>query len=290
MLFEYKKHEALAICSLIPVLFVGSFYIIPKKIKSQDRNNSQHIFARLAWYYSNSFLHSSLGVCLLVTLFILRTSKDTDLVLSHFLKWFGLLNPGLNVFFLFIALFLGPCVTNFYSYKEELSRNKEINFVDTVETLFPNIDIQTWQRCLRNLLWAPVVEEYLFRVCFSIFLLGAGFSNLQIIFIGPLLFGLSHLNHYFEHKRNGFTAEQAKKLVFGQFLYTTLFGALVFYFYLHTRSLLGISLAHFWCNLLGVPDLSFLDETDQNYKHKTSIQVAYTTGILIFLYGAVYLL
>jgi hypothetical protein len=75
-----------------------------------------------------------------------------------------------------------------------------------------------------------------------------------------LPFGLAHLHHGYELLRRGFSLPQAALNVVAQLGYTTLFGAIAAFMQLRTGNLLGVVLAHAFCNLMGFPDFMWLAE------------------------------
>lgn len=110
--------------------------------------------------------------------------------------------------------------------------------------------------------------------------------NLQIILLGPLIFGVSHLHHFFEFLNQGYTIGEALRVVFIQLLYTSFFGSLEFFIFLRTQHLISICLVHMWCNTVGLPNLSFnFNEFHINYYDRKFIKKMYIIGIIGFLIG-----
>jgi prenyl protein peptidase len=72
-------------------------------------------------------------------------------------------------------------------------------------------------------------------------------------------------------------------MVIFQLAYTSLFGMYAAALLLRTNHLLGAVLAHSWCNLLGVPDLSFLARKYHPlYPKRVQILLVYVAGIIVF--------
>lgn len=108
---------------------------------------------------------------------------------------------------------------------------------------------------IRNLLIAPLCEEFVFRACMITLLREEGAGTIQAVLLAPLFFGAAHLHHLYElmvfHKV-GLATGLAQ--VGFQFAYTCIFGWFAAYLFLATRSIAGSVVAHQMCNYLGFPD------------------------------------
>lgn len=107
---------------------------------------------------------------------------------------------------------------------------------------------------IRNLLVAPLTEEFVFRgiiLC----ILTPSFSNVGAVFISSILFGLMHTHHFV---RNAFLAGKVNKrdllACFVQCTYTALFGAYASIVYLSSGHLITPIVLHSFCNLNGLPN------------------------------------
>jgi prenyl protein peptidase len=152
--------------------------------------------------------------------------------------------------------------------------------------------VRTLQR-VRDLVVAPVTEEWVFRACIVPLLLspaGAGLTLGQTLVVAPALFGTAHVHHYLELRKAGKAASAAALTVCVQFAYTSLFGALSVYFYSRTWSVLAACLPHAFCNYLGAPQFGFLRGGDGGTAGGTSRRVvlglAYVCGIAAFVWAA----
>src|SRR5689334_16969362 len=80
-------------------------------------------------------------------------------------------------------------------------------------------------------------------------------SLVQTIFLTPVIFGLAHIHHFYEfritHPNVPSAAAIARSVL--QFSYTTLFGAYATFLFLRTGSLLAATVAHSFCNVMGLP-------------------------------------
>jgi len=111
----------------------------------------------------------------------------------------------------------------------------------------------TW----RNLVVAPLSEEFVFRGCMAPLLLMKGFSRRTTILITPLFFGAAHLHHLYELVMfQHAPLHTAVIAVSVQFVYTSVFGAYETYLLLQTHSLAAPMLVHAFCNWMGVPNPS----------------------------------
>jgi prenyl protein peptidase len=129
---------------------------------------------------------------------------------------------------------------------------------------------------------SPLAEEFVFRSCVITILLQGGASNNFIIYYSPFFFGLAHLHHAYElyfNQNNSLTDTIA--LVVFQFSYTTIFGWLVSFVFLETKSFLTVVLLHSFCNSIGFPDFSLL--ISENFLLVSS---AYLIGFLLFTHIA----
>ncbi|KAF2755513.1 hypothetical protein EJ05DRAFT_104430 [Pseudovirgaria hyperparasitica] len=111
-----------------------------------------------------------------------------------------------------------------------------------------------WVGC-RNYIAGPVSEELIWRsLIIPLHLLGH-ITPLRTVFLTPLYFGIAHVHHYYEFRLTnpGVPALPALARSLFQFAYTSLFGFYAAFVFLRTRSLLGLILAHSFCNWMGLP-------------------------------------
>lgn len=161
----------------------------------------------------------------------------------------------------------------------------------------------TWI-CVRNLLMAPVTEEFVFRACLARLWAAASISHTVIIFCGPFFFALAHAHHFLEHlrkSRRGSTVwpgarpahgrrqpyfdqhvMKALTIILFQIFYTSLFGAYASFLLLRTGSTIAVILAHTFCNHQGFPDFSFVGATPGHplYHQRALIGGLYVLGLV----------
>ena len=139
----------------------------------------------------------------------------------------------LQITILFIGFFYSV-----YCKRDELSDYTEIEFI-------------------RAIIVAPIVEEMLFRGIFIPFLLNHHCSKVFVFFYCSSLFGVAHLHHLISEK-NITKKKVMKSLV--QVGFTTLFGMYSTSVYFQTNSIVSTILCHGYCNFLGFPDFSAMEE------------------------------
>ena len=128
-------------------------------------------------------------------------------------------------------------------------------------------------------IYGPFLEEMLYRgILFNIFHL-SGFSSVQSGLVSSLMFGLSHLRHFFD-----FDYHKGKlPMILFQVIYTTLFGFYTTYAYSYSGSIIAPIILHMSCNVLQLPRLNYLhDENAKKYKQLFSS--AYIIGIIGFIF------
>ncbi|XP_024024782.1 CAAX prenyl protease 2 [Morus notabilis] len=129
----------------------------------------------------------------------------------------------------------------------------------------------------RNYVVAPLTEELVFRACMIPLLLCGGFKINTIIFLGPVFFSLSHLNHLMEvYNRQNYNLIKAALAVALQLGYTLVFGSYASFLFIRTGHLLAPLVAHICCNYMGLPVLFS--------RSKGIVSVAFLAGLLGFLW------
>ncbi|KAI1322826.1 CaaX protease [Xylariaceae sp. FL0255] len=107
----------------------------------------------------------------------------------------------------------------------------------------------------RNIVAGPLTEEILFRGA-SIPLMRLAQTPLRTtLFLSPALFGLAHVHHFYEFRVTHPHLPLSTGLIRSalQFSYTWLFGVFATFVFLRTGSLLGVSVVHAFCNVMGLP-------------------------------------
>lgn len=107
----------------------------------------------------------------------------------------------------------------------------------------------------RDLLWAPLSEELVFRASLLAGLKAAGVGDSTALLLSPLPFALAHLRRLRERLREGHPWFSAAVATLAQTAYTSIFALYASSAFLGTGSLWGCVTAHSLCNLFGVPNL-----------------------------------
>ncbi|KAJ1306143.1 hypothetical protein OPQ81_010854 [Rhizoctonia solani] len=136
----------------------------------------------------------------------------------------------------------------------------------------------------RNYFLSPLTEELVFRSCIVGTAKLAGIGSKKIIFLTPLWFGLAHIHHAHEqYNRLGRTKKAMQRaLVISavQLGYTTLFGWYASFLFLRTGSVITPTLAHTFCNIMGMPTIK--DDVRQHPNRKLLIWLTHIAGIVGF--------
>ncbi|KAF8756621.1 CAAX protease self-immunity [Rhizoctonia solani] len=134
---------------------------------------------------------------------------------------------------------------------------------------------------------SPLTEELVFRSCIVGAAKLAGIGHKKIIFLTPLWFGLAHIHHGHEqYNRLGRTRKALQRtLVIAtvQLGYTTLFGWYASFLFLRTGSVITPTLAHAFCNVMGMPTVQ--DDVRQHPNHKLLIWLTHAVGIVGFSFA-----
>lgn len=114
------------------------------------------------------------------------------------------------------------------------------------------------------------------------------------IFLSPLVFGLSHLHHFYEFRvtlPNVPTSFLLMRSLF-QLGFTTLFGAYATFLYLRSGSLLAIFAVHAFCNCMGLPRVwgrvlpeTVVDTRGKSYRPSVMWTVVYYVVLVAGAYG-----
>ncbi|KAM7204023.1 hypothetical protein V8F20_003721 [Naviculisporaceae sp. PSN 640] len=176
---------------------------------------------------------------------------DGSLSNGHVLHLMGLwplaLTESLRALVLTMLLFLGPLFAYFVV---------ESGWRDWLR-LEPFKEIWSDWTVWRNLVAGPITEEILFRSASIPLMLASGTSLNKTIFLTPVIFGLSHVHHFYEFRLSN-PQVPAKMALFRsifQFGFTTLFGAYATFIFLRTGSLVAVCAVHAFCNSMGLPRL-----------------------------------
>ncbi|KAK1835196.1 hypothetical protein QBC39DRAFT_379218 [Podospora conica] len=227
----FSPATAFLLLTLYALIYFLPFYLSPltRPSPTLSRDDPRVIRARI-----RSVLLSC-ALCLTTTTLLLLPT----LPLPSTLHLLGLLPPSplpiLRSLLLTALLFAGPLLDTLLIARAPL----------------PALDIYT----LRALVAGPVTEELLFRSAALPLLLVAQTPLPHILYLSPLVFGLSHVHHFYEFRLSYPSVPVAAALARSLFQlgFTTVFGAYATFLYLRTGSLGAVCAVHAFCNAMGLP-------------------------------------
>lgn len=121
---------------------------------------------------------------------------------------------------------------------------------------------------LRNVVFAPVAEEIVFRAVLGAWLLAAGVRPALAMTVGPLSFAAAHAHHAWQRWVKG---EALTVVLLGgtvTLAYTWVFGVIAWWILLRTGSLPAAIAAHMLCNCLGLPNMAFGNPRSPVYRYR----------------------
>mmetsp|Transcript_5034 Transcript_5034/g.7426 ORF Transcript_5034/g.7426 Transcript_5034/m.7426 type:complete len:363 (+) Transcript_5034:89-1177(+) len=319
------KFRALVFCALVAFGFVSSLYIfVPPNVRSLARNDT----AQIKWRIIATVMFAVLASTSYPFIFCgtQHIIKNHPQPLHAYLCWSSWKSfTNFIVLCHTMLLFLGPimssvlllpieAISNGTSHptmqvRNNCNNNMQLKNKTSVLDLFGNMCILIRDRfkntfCLnqgwiRDYVAAPFLEEIVFRGLFCSPLLASGFTPTQVVWIAPLFFGVAHIHHALvklgsieRHLRTSKTIQMIVCSSLLQFIYTFLFGMYSTYAILRTRSILSVTASHMFCNLMGLPDLSFMippQTQTQQVASNLSLLYPYRYILLCFYFLGIYL-
>lgn len=291
--------KAVGFCAATSFSFVGSLYVlVPAKVRALDRNHKRQIIWRsfatglvcLGAYVGKEYLlcpeHGQRAREVQPSLSPLLSEVAHSLVasakvLTHVVALYA--GPIAHGFMFVHMYFRRQCSATPYDYLKSLYG---YHLEPTVRALSFSSDNEGWMT-LRNIVIAPFLEEVAFRTCMVPVLLAAGLGPLRVCWTAPLFFGVAHIHHAIQRLRDGTKPTLVAIQTVFQLTYTTLFGAYACYAYMQTRSTLAISLAHAYCNWMGLPSLVFLQTSHVLYERRRELMAVHVLGLAGFIAGIV---
>ena len=196
-------------------------------------------------------------------------------------------------------LYLGPLVQSMTEVYVHLKRTKRLGVVSFLQTCYqaylqplartfrsssssPIHDNPQWIQ-LRNLVIAPVTEEFVFRGFLVPALMATDLSVRSVCWLAPVFFGIAHAHHAIRRivqEKEGIPKVAIQTMF--QFSYTTLFGAYTSYAYWQTKSLWAVTVSHSFCNYMGLPNLAFLNKASLLYDYRHVLMGVHVLGIGAF--------
>ncbi len=225
---------SIVVCSLLSIIFVFSLYVVHPRLPRSDPLTVRRRIESITF------------VCLLapIALYLLLSQSEAIPLVSFGnllgIKWTGLFAAVCYPPLLVLLLYLGPIVQSLMEGGG----------------LFDHVKGQRNDIMLRNYLFAPVAEEFIFRAC-MLLVLRPALSDTLAIFICPLFFGIAHIHHVIDWYivNDGSSFKQACLTVVVQAGYTSLFGLFSGFLFVRTGHLVSLVLCHTLCNLMGLPPI-----------------------------------
>ncbi|CUA71660.1 putative CAAX prenyl protease 2 [Rhizoctonia solani] len=258
--------------------YVGSIYVLRSaRLDSKDKSRDDPLVikARLT-AVSASTAGSLLGVAAIVW----EAGKYPTIIdaIRPATQCLGLVlpSPALRPLLLTPLLYLGPFYTAWL--------DKSLPFMEHWWYKRDVADRFASWTGIRNYFASPLTEELVYRSCIVGAAKLAGIGPKKIIFLTPLWFGLAHIHHAHEqYNRLGRTKKALQRaLVISiiQLGYTTLFGWYASFLFLRTGSVITPTLAHTFCNIMGMPTIQ--DDIRQHPNRKLLIWLTHIVGIVAF--------
>ena len=235
--------ETLTCCS-IAFAFVAGLNLVSG---SYDRNHPRTVLRRIATAAVVSILATAW-----VMFFFQVSLEDIGL------RRDGIFKVSMLSVLSAIILYSGPLVQPLFAPRSD-GTTVLMAYIRHFES-----EVERWDIALRNLVVAPLTEEWIFRGCMLAILLPTMDVRAAVV-TAPMLFGVAHAHHLMEWYRNpkGVKFSQAFGNVLFQFLYTTIFGSYAAYLFVITKQLSGVILAHSFCNFMGFPNFGGISACKQ---------------------------
>eukprot|EP01041_Mallomonas_annulata_P009935 gene9935-20660_t len=302
------------ICLIIASAYVLAIYLIPSRIKSLGRDHHLNIKYRMAGV---SFVTTGLLIFVYNISFKVNFPGDNFFESVGF-KFDSCIESSIRTIILMIIFYLGPFIANlsflFLDRNYLITMNGHLHPRDTKKSYFevftsmlqrykssyPNIIL------LRNLIIAPVTEEICFRALMIPVLLMTNLPtkdqenngnrdsptlSIYIAMTCPIFFGVAHIHHFIEKIRIGMPVVSVLVSTCVQLTYTYIFGMIASILLMRTGNISSAIISHIICNIVGLPDLSFLYESSSinagvfSYLHRYRHLLLLLNALGLILFG-----
>jgi len=289
-------------------VYVLSLYAIPLRVRSLPRDEPLHVYYRI--------LASSTATILAL---LWTAHYDIKLPELTFLESIGVrydtaLASVVVTVILMAIFYLGPLVVNITLF---ITKSKYLVSWRGVLTKRPqseslaNVLVATISGYLascssiilfRNLIFAPVTEEVVFRgllingiLTSRSALAGTSLDSTIIPVVcclAPAWFAVAHVHHLLEKivvMKMSVASAVVSTLV--QMTYTSIFGAIASYLLLKTGNIISPITSHMICNFVGLPDLGFMtppssgnaSELSYLYPYRYLLLTLHALGLVLFV-------
>lgn len=275
------------------VFVLNLYLLVPKTIRSLSRDDPIQIKWRIFSVIATIIFNMIIYPFIFCENSDYDNALDTNTTLANTMgltgwTWHRTFLPLFHT----ILLYMGPILTSllkksYFKDTKKQSRNQPSKTGSLNLTSF--LSQVTWEKS-RDYFIAPLAEEVSFRSCIVTPFLhmktyqDGELSLSTICWCTPLFFGIAHLHHAIRRLRE--KQCNVKIVILSsafQFLYTTVFGAYATFCLVKTCSIIGVIMLHSFCNLIGLPSLSFMFVDDKGFKMLCSF--AYIGGIVCFWFG-----
>lgn len=295
--YGYTERLAMVYCVTLACTYVAALYVlVPGSVRKLDRDHSRHIMFRCL-----ASMIVSVAAVTSYSLFFCRDSDDATTATFSMAQVIFQPKYWIEVLAHTIILYTGPILASLLGVWEEqrlsMARKKNKKRRSYPRKVFrrlirptllsfinPITPEERW-KSIRNLIIAPWTEEVVFRGCMVPVLLGSGMSPLRVTFIAPLFFGVAHVHHAMTRLAKGERLRVVLVMTIFQFIYTSLFGSYATYAFIRTGSAMAVTICHAYCNLMGLPDFTFVQPHHPLYDHRMTLFVAYLCGVFAFKWG-----
>ena len=293
------------LCFAIGGSYVLSLYLIPQHIRSMHRDEPLHIKYRLLASCSSTILSVLLMYSVISDAYAPHNISFTT---ALGLRLDTLLESSIVTIGLMCIFYAGPITTHIsmlwvvsnhrVSYSGELvaPQNRgalalQVEYMS--DLLSTDLDIVF----IRNLIYAPVSEEVVFRalmlpILFSALAAGRGWSPLGVALVSPLMFSSAHLHHVVQGLRDGLSIRAVLKQLMLQMVYTFIFGVMAAVLFFRTGNLAAPIVAHIICNFVGLPDVGFNQPAGPSgsrlsclYRHRHALLFMHAAGLVLFVFA-----
>jgi len=139
---------------------------------------------------------------------------------------------------------------------------------------------------LKNLIVAPLFEEFIYRVCLiNMFMESGALTEFQAVLVLPMFFAISHVHHVFRlRKEEQISKRKALMMCAFQVMYTQIFGLYSGLVYVRTGSIWPAFALHSQCNYFGFPSFSSFFNRNFKLTDRITTGVLYAFGVFLFFF------
>ena len=343
--------QAIIYCLIISIIYVYSLYLIPVSIRLLHRDNIKKVKYRiLASSIASFIVFCFMYNYLLHNLKIINKMNVNDLsnIYVNVLEFLGfttnnIITSSIITILLMSIFYLGPIIVhlimsylliNFninsngeiinYNYNnvninsDHMYNNSTLDVIKKLCNFQKNYILELYIEFktqfhipFRNLIFAPISEEIVFRSMMLPFLISGinnysnedninnydNNENIQAIYacmLCPIFFAVAHVHHIFEKVYQGFSLSTAILSTILQMTYTSIFGFIAAMFLIKTGNIIAPIIAHIYCNYMGLPNIGFMtppgkvnmssSQLSYLYPHRNLLIILHIGGLILFYF------